>query len=158
MKPFETILAETYPDLLRFCRGIARSRSDADDLAQTTCLRALEKAHMFEPGSNMRAWLFTIAKRLWIDQRRRGVRFPHVDVEEPAAVAALPPQLPAQEDVVLVGEIGQRFDGLSDDQKVVIYGIARGNSYERIAEVMQVPLGTVRSKLFRARRVLEGAA
>lgn len=153
---FRTGLVANLPHLQRYARSLARTSSAADDLVQDTMLRAMEKEHLFD-GTNLRGWLCRMARNIWFDRHRRAMRFPSVGIDD-AIEVILPVAPPSQEKAIELAEICARFDDLSEGQKICIYGIARGNSYERIAEVAEVPLGTVRSRLVRSRRRLMGDA
>lgn len=149
-------MAALLPRLRRFCRSLAGSVDAADDLAQATIERALRSLDRFEPGTRLDRWLLRIAHNLWIDDRRAARnRFPHEDVAE----------LPDPPAASLVDELEARSQGarvraaiarLPDEQRsVVALVLVEGHSYAEAAEVIGVPVGTVMSRLSRARARLQ---
>ena len=147
--------------LFGFALRLTRQRDDAEDLVSDTMLRAFERWRQYRLGSNIRAWLFTILYHLFVSKRRRIVAR-----EVPA---------PADEDgwaaYDAVGEAdpeGAFFDGLLDDEVVravealpseyraaVVLSDLQGLRYAEVAQVLGVPEGTVKSRLFRGRRILQ---
>jgi RNA polymerase sigma-70 factor, ECF subfamily len=155
--------------LYRVALRLTRQDSDAADLVQETCFRAYRTFENFRPGTNSRAWLFTIMYSIFInEQRRRGRQGVAVPIEvvdadasfdmpnEPAAVDAVTSVVVAG---VAVGpEVARALAELRDEFRAVVLLVdAEGLSYEDAAAVLQCPVGTVRSRLFRARRQLAAA-
>ena len=153
------------PDVYRFARSLARVELDADDLVQETFLRAYQSWHTFRPGSNCRRWLFTICKHEFLHTRRRESRY--VDVENDAeadTLAAVMLHVTAQragtDDLFTRLDLGPAIraalDALSDPFRAVVLLVdVEGYEYEEAAGLLDVPVGTVRSRLFRARRLLQ---
>jgi RNA polymerase sigma-70 factor (ECF subfamily) len=152
------------PNLLRFARSLTSSFADADDLAQETLARALRFEDRFEPGTDARAWLFTICRRL---QQRRW----RTDRTRPAQVALADlGDDPGREDELLVSPLSvepvvmRRFEKvavlqalrrLTPEQAVPLRLYAgEGMPYRDIAAVLDLPLGTVMSRIYRGRRRL----
>lgn len=145
-----------------FALKLARSRDDAEDLVSDTYLRAIERWEQFRPGTNMRAWLFTILYHLFISRKRR------IDARE--VMSTDDPETPVAFEVV--GESdpeGAFYDSFIDEEIVaaiealpgeyrsaVLMSDVHGMRYAEIAEALGVPEGTVKSRLFRGRRMLQG--
>jgi RNA polymerase sigma-70 factor, ECF subfamily len=151
-------------ELLAAALRYTRNRADAEDLVQDTLARALSAWPRFEPGSNCRAWLHRILTNGFISgyrRRRRHNRFTHETGDE--ALTALygdePQRAPAPDEELTDGLGDETLDALAelgeDYLKVVILADLRGTRYRDIADQLGVPIGTVMSRLFRARRQLE---
>jgi len=139
--------------LRRYACALLRNRSDVDDLVQDTLARALSRADRFESGTNMRAWLFTILHNTHVNQvRQRSSRPAEVaveDVEHRLVVAA------DQEVRVELAEMLRVLDGLPTDQRQVLLLVAlEGMKYDEVAGVLGIPIGTVMSRLSRAREAV----
>lgn len=155
--------------LYRVALRLTHQAQDAADLVQETCLRAYRTFDGFQPGTNARAWLFTILYSIFINQQRRlgrqGVSVPIdvLDQEESLAIGsnADPSDAVGNEAVAghVVGpEVARALRELRVEFRAVILLVdAEGMTYEEAAAVLQCPVGTVRSRLFRARRQLAGA-
>ncbi len=162
---FATEALPFLPDVARFARSLSGSPSDTDDLVQETFLRAYRGWHTFRPGSDCRRWLFTICKHEFLHMRRRERHY--VDVEGEAEVDTLAAvmlhvtmQRAGVEDpfarLDLAPAIRRAIDALPDAfRPVVLLVDVEGYEYEEAASVLGVPIGTVRSRLFRARRLLQ---
>lgn len=153
------------PDVTRFARSLTRDESAADDLVQETFLRAWRHWDTFQRGSDGRAWLFTIARNAWRKQAPRDARL--VPVEDDALqalsdgvgpLAAPDPVLQALTRVDLGPAIHDAIDSLPEAFRDVVELVEMQQlEYAEAAEVLGIPVGTVRSRLFRARRLLQGA-
>ena len=161
--------AEALPYLdavYRYAYALARDRAAAEDLTQDTFLQALRHWEQYRPGTNARAWLFTICRNLFLRQRERRAR------EEPTETAVLdglaaatqsfaaPPDAGrALFDAPELGDVIRReLDKLPTEyREVVELSDLQDQSYADIAQVLGVPLGTVKSRLFRGRRLLQEA-
>jgi RNA polymerase sigma-70 factor (ECF subfamily) len=145
-------LAALLPDLRAFARFLARGSSEADDLVQETVVRALSAASQFEPGTNLRAWLFTILRNLFFEQQRRRRR-------EAVALQGgkLPDEAsaPSQPGATDLADLHRMLWSLPVLQReaLVLVG-AQGLSYEEAAAICGVPIGTVKARVSRARRQL----
>ncbi len=150
----------------RYALALTRDRSEAEDLTQDTFLQALRHWDQFRPGTNARAWLFTICRNLFLRQRERRAR------EEPTETAALDGLAAATEtfaapsdagralfDTPELGDVIRReLDKLPlEYREVVELSDLQDQSYADIAQVLGLPLGTVKSRLFRGRRLLQEA-
>jgi RNA polymerase sigma-70 factor (ECF subfamily) len=148
-------LIAVLPRLRRFARGLAGAAADADDLVQAACERALARAHQFEEGTRFDSWMFRIVQTIWIDQlRAREVRKEDGDVAEErlgsdAAVRRVEARL-------ALAEIRQAIQLLPPDQRAVLMLVTvDGLSYKEAAAVAGVPMGTIMSRLARARTALQ---
>jgi RNA polymerase sigma-70 factor (ECF subfamily) len=153
---------ELYATALRY----TRDRDAAEDLVQETLLRALTAWSRFVPGSNARAWLFRILTNSFINhyrRNRRHYRFTH-ETGEDAAYALYGHHVERAANphgqllrAMLADEVQAALDSLAEDhRKVVELADLRGVRYRDIAIELELPIGTVMSRLFRARRQLEG--
>lgn len=141
------------PRLRRYARYLARRPEDADDLVQDCLMRAIHRIDSYERGTNLRAWLFVILRNGFISEVRRARR---VDLQDglPADHPALTSS-PAQEATVRLRELIEAFDQLPRSQQEILHLVCvDGLKYEEAAEVLGVKIGTVRSRLSRARSVL----
>ena len=153
-------------DVYRFARSMTHDEADADDLVQETYLRAYRAWHTFEPGSDCRRWLFTICRNVFLRTREREAR--QVDtggddtvLETMAAVREASPFATANADAIftrldLVPAIRRAIDALPEVFRTAVVLVdVEGQSYDEAAAVLGVPIGTVRSRLFRGRRILQ---
>ena len=153
MTEFHDLVEREIPRLRRYARARTRSADRADDLVQDTLLRAIAKAHLWQPGTDLRAWLFTVMHNQHVNAVRRAMRDDSaIDIEQVSSslVATTDPTGARQ-----LQELGQALDCLPDEQREVILLVGlEGMSYETAAEVLSVPVGTVRSRLSRGRDAL----
>jgi len=143
------------PDLRRYAQTLTRNTADAEDLLSSALLRAHEHRHTYQPSRSLRRWLFAIIHNLFVSQRRTRL----AEQRRDGALADLVPSgAPAtQEMSALLAQVMRRFDTLPDNQRAVLHLIAvEGMSYQEAAETLAVPIGTIMSRLSRARRVLRG--
>ena len=140
--------------LRRYARALVRDRSDADDLVQESLARALSRADRFAAGTNLRAWLFTIMHNVHVNQvRSRAARPVEVAVDEVLESRLTEPA--NQESRVELGEMMRVLDTLPAEQRQVLLLVAlEGLKYEEVATVLEVPIGTVMSRLSRAREAV----
>jgi RNA polymerase sigma-70 factor, ECF subfamily len=161
---FERAALPWLDDVYRFALSLTRDEADADDVVQETFLRAYRSWHTFIPGTDCRRWLFTICRNVFLRSRER--QRPTVDLEdgEQDAVAAGSVYAAAREkgydDIYarldLAPALRDAIDELSEPfRSAVILVDVEDLTYEAAAEVMEVPIGTVRSRLFRGRRLLQ---
>ncbi|MDQ2076396.1 RNA polymerase sigma factor [Marinimicrobium sp. ABcell2] len=146
-------LTEVLPQLRRFAYSLTGAMDDADDLLQSTVERALN--HTVPEGVDLTKWLFRVCRNLWIDDyRSRKVR----------QEATLQPQLRDREIVdgeramsseIELDQVSRAMDKLPDDQRAVLSLVAvQGMSYKEVAATLEIPAGTVMSRLARARTAL----
>jgi RNA polymerase sigma-70 factor (ECF subfamily) len=151
-------------DVYRFARSLTRDVSDAEDVVQDTYLRAFRSWHTFEPGTDIRRWLFTIARNVFLRSRERAQREVTLDDDATAAAEASQAQEawvrggldPILDRADLGPAITAALDALPEAFKsVVVLVDLEDQPYEAAAEVLGVPVGTVRSRLFRGRKLLQ---
>ena len=146
---------EMMPNLRRYARSLARDADEADDVVQDALVAALDKIHQFEPGTNLRAWLFTITRNTFIThQRRRRIRT-HLPLDDETLDLQAPP---AQEARVAQSHLAAAYEQLPRPQREVLALVVfESLSYEQAADILEVAVGTVRSRLSRARAGLRAA-
>ena len=141
------------PRLRRYAHALAGSREDADDLVQDTLERAWSRASLWRGVADMRAWLFGIMHNLHVDGLRRG-RLSTVPIDEGTPEGLVPP---AQGDRLAVLDLQAALDRLPAEQKEVLLLVALEDmSYADIARTLEIPAGTVMSRLSRGRERLRG--
>lgn len=147
------LVAET-GKLQKFAFKLTRNKSDADDLVQSTCLRALEKNESFETGTNLFGWTSKIMYNLFVSGYRRRTKFEsQYDPEIYLGKEVIPPM---QDTLLEVENVKRAMIHLSDDHRHVLTMIcAKGQSYQEVANELHISIGTVRSRLFRARERLQ---
>jgi RNA polymerase sigma-70 factor (ECF subfamily) len=141
------------PALRRYGRALSGNRSSADDLVQDTLERAIQKFHLYEPGTRLRLWLFTIMRNIFLDHYRKHKKLGTITVE----LSGMNPdyRVPDQIDKLVHKDLLRQLGALKPEYKelLMLVGV-EGLSYEQAAALTGVPLGTVRSRLFRARNML----
>ena len=150
MNDFTRRLEAEIPRLRRYARALTRDVSRADDLVQSCLTRAVAKQHLWQPGTDLRAWLFTILHNQHVNDVRRSVREGvNVAVEEMAPVLTI--QSNAL-DVLQLRDLEAAIAKLPQEQRQVILLVGlEGMRYEEVALILGVPVGTVRSRLSRGR-------
>ena len=155
--------------LYRTALRMSGNPSDAEDLVQETFLRAFRSLHQFKEGTNLRAWLFRIMTNAFINEYRKRSRRPSNssldDIEDfylydHLIDSGIQPVDERPEEIVLgrmtADDVIGALDELSDDfRQVVLLADVEGFSYREIAEILDIPVGTVMSRLYRARRKLQ---
>jgi RNA polymerase sigma-70 factor (ECF subfamily) len=147
-------LPQLLPKLWRFALRLTSNRADAEDLVQRTCVRALERRHQLQSGTAVLRWLFSIVHSVWLNEvRARQVRarasmqWSEEFNDTLAASSVLNPEMD-----LMHRQIIRAVDQLPDAQRAVMLLVAvEGFSYRETAEVLEVPIGTVMSRLARAR-------
>src|SRR5437764_6655565 len=152
---FSDRLVATLPRLRRFARGLTGSATEADDLVQAACERALAREHQFQEGTRFDSWMFRIVQTLWIDHlRAREVRKEDADVAEERLGSDAPVR--TIEARLALGEVRRAVQLLPTDQRTTLTLVTvEGLSYKEAAEVAGVPVGTIMSRLARARIALQ---
>lgn len=152
----DTIKAELttlVPRLRRFAYALTGSRPDGDDLVQAACVKALERLHQYRDGTRLDRWLFRIVQTTWLDRVRRMRR---CDTGSgPAALDLLSDDGTAvrqTEDRLMLARVRAEMAELPEDQRAVLALVAiDGTSYAEAAAILGIPVGTVMSRLARAR-------
>jgi RNA polymerase sigma-70 factor, ECF subfamily len=150
MTSFNSLIDEQIPRLRRYARALTRNPGRADDLVQETLLRALAKQHLWQPDSNLRAWLFTLMHNQHVNDVRRSARegqTVEIDTMSNGLTATTDPTASRQ-----LHELRRALAQLPDEQReaILLVGL-EGLSYEETAAILAVPVGTVRSRLSRGR-------
>ena len=160
MEPsFSHQLAALLPRLGRFALVLTRDRSEADDLTQATCERALSHTDQWQPGTRLDSWMFRIMQTIWLNHlRARKVREAHAESTPPAAEAS-----DAAERALLarleLGHVAATVMRLPEELRVVLVLVCvEGLTYREAADIAGIPIGTVMSRLARARLTLVAAA
>ncbi len=155
--PFETIVSEHYEPLYRFAMSLTRSESDAMDLTQQTFYVWAKKGHQLRDPSKVKSWLYTTLHRAFLQSRRRETRFPHSELDEVSdELPVFPPERENQADssqvLFALGRVDEVF------QAAVALFYLDDCSYAEIAAILEVPVGTVKSRVARGvaqlRRIL----
>lgn len=154
-QPFQRELVTLVPRLRRFALSLTNSQADADDLVQSACERALQNKASFRPGTRMDSWLYRIIQNLWLDNRRRlKTRKEEVDPMD-ANLSDSGKGASEATSRLMLDKVQEAMGDLPDDQRVVLSMIAiEGQSYKDVAEALNIPVGTVMSRLSRARQKL----
>ena len=153
MTDFADLLEVEIPRLRRYARALIRDTARADDLVQNALVRAIAKQHLWRPGTDLRAWLFTILHHQNVNDVRRfsregaGVPVEHV---APALAAVSDPSA-----VLQIRDLERAMAALPEGQRQVILLVGlEGMRYEEVATILRIPIGTVRSRLSRGRETL----
>jgi RNA polymerase sigma-70 factor (ECF subfamily) len=145
-------LVALLPRLRRFAAGLTGSVQEGDDVVQSACLRALERCHQWEPGTRLDSWMFRIIRNLWLDRGKSA--WNRLVRSDPDALAEIP-DVSADREIEVRDELSSArvaIAALPEAQREVLLLVTvEGLTYEAAAEVLGVPLGTVMSRLARAR-------
>jgi len=163
MKPLETGLLHAFerelltllPRLRRFARALARDSADGDDLVQTALERALKARDQWQAGTRLDAWMYRIVRNCWIDEGRARTRRAQTFAPEEAGENI---GVPAHEDVERRAgmiDVARAMAELPDEQReVVALVLVEGLAYKEAADILDIPIGTLTSRLTRARQAL----
>src|SRR5579864_2141034 len=146
MTGFGSLLQNEIPRLRRYARALTRDATRADDLVQSCLVRALAKSHLWQPGTDLRAWLFTVLHNQHVNEVRRALREgTSVPVEDALPLLTTP----ASQDASLqLRDLDRAMARLAEEQRQVLLLVGlEGMQYEEAAMVLQVPVGTIRSRL-----------
>jgi RNA polymerase sigma-70 factor, ECF subfamily len=156
MTDFRELIEAQIPRLRRYALALTRDHDRADDLVHDTVVRGIAKEHLWEAGTDLRAWLFTILHNLRVNDVRRGLREgTAVDIQNvPDAIVATTDPSASR----TLFELDRAMGQIAEEQRQVILLIGlEGMSYEDAAAVVGVPIGTIRSRLSRGRDALRAA-
>ena len=143
-------IAEQIPRLRRYARALTGERSAADDLVQDTLERALSRFHLWRQGSDLRAWLFTIMHNIFVNQARSRARHRHEALENEAELVHA-----REPDWLELRDLDDALARLPLEQRAVVLMVGLEQfTYEEAARVLDIPLGTVMSRLSRGRERL----
>jgi RNA polymerase sigma-70 factor (ECF subfamily) len=145
---FESLVSLYYDPLFRFAMSLTRAESDAGDLVQETFLTWAAKGHQLQDATKVKAWLFTTLHRRFLETQRRRTRFPHLELTEaehdlPNVEPESVNRLDARWVVELLAQVDPQF------QAAVALFYLEDYSYNEIAAILEVPLGTVKSRIAR---------
>ena len=145
---FENVVAHHYGPLYQFAVSLTRNEAEACDLTQQTFYIWAAKGHQLRDVSKVKTWLFTTLHREFLGSRRRQTRFPHVELDDAAAdLPAIPPanvnQLDSEQLLDALGQLEEVY------RAAVVLFYLEDNSYNEIAQILDIPLGTVKSRLTR---------
>lgn len=153
MAVFEDEMLALLPRMRRFARALARDAADADDLCQVTIEKALLGRASWQPGTRLDSWMYRIMRNTWIDTARARSRASEtfVDAEAGAAVGSDG----AAESRIALGEVEAAMRRLPDEQReAVALVLVEGLAYKEAAAVLDIPMGTLTSRLVRGRQAL----
>jgi RNA polymerase sigma-70 factor (ECF subfamily) len=149
----EEIISEI-PSLRKFALRLTKNASDADDLTQSTVVRALEKSDYFQDGTNLFSWSSKIMFNIFVSQYRHKKKFEtQYDSTPYLEQMVAGPSQEASTDLSIVRESMARLS--KEHREILLLVCVQGMSYEEVAKSLEVPVGTVRSRLSRARQQLQ---
>ena len=152
---FEQELLALLPRLRRFARGLTQHPADADDLCQSAIERALKSRDQWQAGTRLDSWMYRITRNIWIDNRRatarRGI---HTDIDD--GVMQIADNSHARMEASMeLGDVDRAMARLPDEQReAVMLVLVEGYAYREAAEILEVPVGTLTSRLVRGREAL----
>lgn len=158
MSDFSYSIVAILPRLRGFARALARSHDAADDLVQATCEKALRHSASWTPGTKLDAWLFRIMRNHWIDTVRRNRPEVPVDGEDMAETLPSEDGRRTAEARLMLADVRRIANALPDEQRMVLLLVCvEEMSYRETAEMLDLPIGTVMSRLSRARGAIVAA-
>lgn len=152
---FEQELLALLPRLRRFARGLTHHPADADDLCQAAIERALKSRDQWQEGTRLDSWMYRITRNIWIDNRRasarRGV---HSDIDD-GVMQIADDSYNRMEASLELNDVDKAMARLPDEQReAVILVLVEGYAYKEAAAILEVPIGTLTSRLVRGREAL----
>lgn len=146
-------IAGLVPRLRRFAYALCGNRDEGDDLVQTACVKALSRLEQYQPGTRLDSWMFRIVQTSHIDAiRARKHRSSFNEQEDPDLISDHGRGAALNEHRILLGRVRTAMSGLPEDQRAVLALVAiEGYSYKEAASILKAPIGTVMSRLARAR-------
>lgn len=149
-------LIEESDKLKKFAFKLTHNQADAEDLLQTTLLRAIEKKHLFEKDTNLFSWTSKIMYNLFVTAYRRKIKFE--TQYDPETIIANQSVAANQDTNMEFKEMNKAMDEISEEHReILILVCVKGMQYAEASELLQIPVGTVRSRLSRARESLQMA-
>ena len=153
---FEDIVDRFYPMLYRFALSLARNEADACDLTQQTFSVWATKGHLLRDNTKVKSWLFTTLYREFISNRRREMRWPKEELSE--VESELPVALPETVDCLEADQVMDALHSIDETFRApLVLFYLEENSYEEIARILEIPVGTVMSRLSRGKQKLQQA-
>ncbi len=152
-------LVTLIPRLRRFAYAICGNREEGDDLVQSACVKALNSLDSFQPGTRLDSWMFRIVQTTHIDAvRQRTRRSPYAVGDVDTNIADPRTGVEQADNRLLLGTVRAAMESLPEEQRAVVALVAiEGKSYKEAAEILDVPVGTVMSRLARGRARLMAA-
>lgn len=152
---FESDLLALLPRLRRFAMSLSRDAADGDDLCQAAVERALKSRGQWQPGTRLDSWMFRIMRNLWIDEVRTRGRRDRTFAPEEAGAAVGDDGDRRIEMAVEISDVGRAMDRLPPEQREAIaLVLVEGFAYREAAEILDIPMGTLTSRLVRGREAL----
>src|SRR5262245_474638 len=143
------------PRLRRFAYALTGSTEQGDDLVQDACLRALSRIDLWQPGTRLDSWMYRIAQNIWLDRLRANkVRGEVVDIDAMEGIPGPDGRIVAESELTLQAVSGAMTRLPAEQRAIIALVCIEGLSYKEAAEISGVPVGTVMSRLARARRAL----
>ena len=155
---FQSNLMKLQSNMLNFAYMLTSNRDDAYDLLQDTTLKALDNEDKYAEGTNLKGWVFTIMRNIFINNYRRTTRSATiVDTTDNQYLLNLPAEAAREtpEGTLTANEITAAINEFSDDFRIPFTMHVQGYKYNEIAEKMNLPLGTIKSRIFLARKRLQ---
>ena len=145
-------IVELLPRLRRFARSLSRNQHDADDLVQSAVERAWRNLAQLKPGAALHSWMFGIMKNAWIDDRRARGRRGEVALSEDSGDH---PSMNPTDMNANLWSVSEAMDKLPEEQRLAVaLVLVEGMSYKEASEVLEIPMGTLTSRLARGRTAL----
>ncbi len=152
MQEFKQLLVEHIPGLMRYAIALLGNYSSAEDLVQDCLERALHKSDQWDHSRAMKPWLFTILHNAFVDDHRRRSGSPIVNVDADEILRAI---APSQSDLLAIRDLCRQLAELAPEQREILLMVSlEGLGYKEISNIIDVPVGTVMSRLHRARKQL----
>jgi RNA polymerase sigma-70 factor (ECF subfamily) len=143
------------PRLRRFAYALTGNTEQGDDLVQDACLRALSRIDLWQPGTRLDSWMYRIAQNIWLDRLRANkVRGEVVDIDSMEGITGSDGRIVAESELTLQAVADAMAQLPAEQRATVALVCIEGASYKEAAEIAGVPVGTVMSRLARARRTL----
>lgn len=147
-------IAQLLPRLRRFGAALAGSKDEGDDVVQAAIERALTKAEQWQPGTRLDSWLFKIMQNYWRDEVRKRKNNDKVRTLNGAAATSVDGRQ-VTETLLMLAKTRERFARLSEEHRLALaLVVVDGRSYQEAAEQLEIPIGTLMSRLSRAREAL----
>lgn len=158
---FNTLLIQHQDSLRQHAYLFTKNMEDANDLVQETLLKAITYYHRFKEGTNLKGWLYTIMKNIFINQYRRLRKSRVCMVQSGDAISCRQLAFSASrnegENRFMMDDIGEALADLSRDYRKPFNMFYRGFKYHEIADSLQIPIGTVKTRIHLARKQMKGA-
>lgn len=150
----QELVDEYYQPLYRFAYSLAKNEADAVDLTQQTFFRWMKKGHQLRDEKKVKSWLFTTLHREFLSSRRRATKFPHIEMEMvESELPSVTTDAVGSMDADIVLEMLEQVDERFRDAVTLFF--LKEHSYKEIAEILDVPIGTVMSRISRGKQQLK---